>query len=325
MNTRSISCIAMLVLSTTAFGQATGNARAQGYPKRPVSYIVPYGPGSGNDLIARIVARKVSDNWGQPVVVVNRPGATGGIGLELTAKAQPDGHTIVISSTSQIINQHLSKVRYDFLRDFAPVSLSGTMPYAVSVLNTFPAKSLKELVAMAKSSPGKFNYTGTVGSIAHFMGDILKSAAGIDIVMIPNKLAAEAEADVLAGRIEIWMATLSTTLRQVKADKVRVLAVGGDKRASELPNVPTMTEAGYPRANVVAEYFILAPVGTPKPIIDVLNREIVKAIGSKDVQQRLVAAGVEPSSSSPQEVGARLKSEVARWEKIVKESGIRLE
>ena len=231
----------------------------------------------------------------------------------------------MIASTSQIINQHLSKVRYDFLRDFAPVSLSGSMPYAVSVLNTFPAKSLKELIALAKANPGKFNYTGTVGSIAHFMGEMLKTAANIDIVMIPNKLAAEAEADVLGGRIEIWMATLSTTLRQVRADKVRVLAVGSDKRASELPNVPTMTEAGYSRANVVADYFVLAPAGTPKPLIAILNGEIVKAIGNKEVADRLVAAGVEPISSSPQEVGARLKSEVARWEKIVKESGIRLE
>jgi tripartite-type tricarboxylate transporter receptor subunit TctC len=323
--TRWILGIIVLLLSTTALAATASDARAQDYPKRPVSYIVPYGPGSGNDVIARIVARKVSDNWGQPVVVVNRPGATGGIGLELTAKAQPDGHTIVIASTSQIINQHLSKVRYDFLRDFTPVSLSGSMPYAVSVLNTFPAKSLKELVALAKAQPGKFNYTGTVGSIAHFMGDMLKSAANIDIVMIPNKLAAEAEADVLGGRIEIWMATLSTTLRQARADKVRVLAVGGDKRASELPNVPTMTEAGYPRANVVADYFILAPAGTPRPIVDVLNSEIVKAIGDREVKERLVAAGVEPTSSSPQEVGARLKSEVSRWEKIVKESGIRLE
>jgi tripartite-type tricarboxylate transporter receptor subunit TctC len=259
------------------------------------------------------------------VVVVNRAGATGGIALEATAKAAPDGYTIVIASTSQIINQHLSSMRYDFLRDFAPVSLSGTLPYAVSVLNSFPAKSLKDLVAMARSSPGKLNYTGTIGSIAHFMGEMLKSGGNIDIVMIPNKLAADAEADVLAGRIEIYFSTLSAALRQVKAGKLRVLAVCGEKRAAELPDVPTMTEAGYPKLDVVAAYYILAPAGTPKPIVTALNREIVKAIDAKDVRERLAAAGVEPMSSSPEELGALVKSEVARWGKIVKESGIRLE
>jgi tripartite-type tricarboxylate transporter receptor subunit TctC len=284
---------------------------------------VPYGPGSGNDVIARIVAKKIGDNWGYSIVVVNRAGATGGIALELTANAPADAHAIVIASTSQIINQHLSKVRYDFLRDFTPVALSGSLPYAVSVLKSFPVGSVKELVALARAHPGKMNFTGTVGSIAHFMGEMLKSAGGIDIVMIPNKLAAEA--DVLAGGIEIWFATLSTTLRQARPGKVKVLAVSGEQRSAELPNVPTMAQAGYPQASVVAGYFILAPAGTPKPIVDMLNGEIVRAIGDKEVRERLAAAGVEPTSSTPQELGALLKSEVARWEKIVKASGIRLE
>lgn len=302
-----------------------GAVHAQAFPKKPITYIVPYGPGSGNDVIARIVAKKISDNWGHSIVVVNRAGATGGIALELTASAPPDGHTIVIASTSQIINQHLSKVRYDFLSDFTPVALSGSLPYAVSVLKSFPVGSVKELVALARAHPGKMNFTGTVGSIAHFMGEMLKSAGGIDIVMIPNKLAAEAEADVLAGRIEIWFATLSTTLRQARPGKVKVLAVSGDTRSAEIPHVPTMAQAGYPQASVVAGYFILAPAATPKPIVDTLNGEIVRAIGDREVRERLAAAGVEPTSSTPQELGTLLKSEVARWEKIVKASGIRLE
>ena len=315
----------MGALPAVAFGMTICDAAAQGYPKRPIAYVVPYGPGSGNDVIARIVARKVTDNWGQQVVVVNRPGATGGIGLELTANAQPDGHTMVIASTSQIINQHLSKVRYDFLRDFAPVSLSGTMPYAVVVLNTYPAKSLKDLVAMAKANPGKLNYTGTIGSIAHFMGEMLKSSGNVDIVMVPNKLSSESEVDVLSGRIEILISTLSTAIRLVKAGRVRVLGVGGGKRSSEMPEVPTMAEAGYPKLDVVAAYYILVPAKTPKPIIDVLNGQIVKAIAEKEVKERLIAAGVEPNSSTPQELGALVKSDVVRWEKIVRESGIRLE
>jgi tripartite-type tricarboxylate transporter receptor subunit TctC len=313
------------VLAVLAF-QATASAYAQqGYPRRPIAYIVPYGPGSGNDVIARIVARKISDNWGQQVVVVNRPGATGAIGLELTASAQPDGHTMVIASTSQIINQHISKVRYDFLRDFSHVSLSGTMPYAVVVLNTYPAKSLKELVAIAKANPGKLNYTGTIGSIAHFMGEMLKSAGGIDIVMVPNKLAAESEVDVLAGRIEIWISTLSTAIKQAKAGKVRVLGVGGGKRSAELPEAPTMAEAGYSKLDVVAAYYILTPAKTPNAVNNTLNGQFVKAIADKDVKEKLVAVGVEPTTSTPLELAALVKSDVEKWGKVVKESGFRLE
>lgn len=302
-----------------------GGAHAQGYPKRPIAYIVPYGAGSGNDVIARIVARKISENWGQQIVVVNRPGATGAIGLEHTANAQPDGHTMVIASTSQIINQHISKVRYDFMRDFAPVSLSGTMPYAVVVLNTFPAKSMKELVAMAKASPGKLNYTGTIGSIAHFMGEMLKSSGGVDIVMVANKLSSEAEVDVLAGRIEIWIATMSAALKYAKSGRVRVLGVGGGKRSAELPDAPTMAEAGFPRLDVVAAYYILTPARTPVAINQVLNTQFVKAIADKDIKDRLMAVGVEPTSSSPQELEAWVKSDFAKWGKIVKETGFRLE
>ena len=298
---------------------------AQNFPRKPITFVVPYGPGAGNDVIARILQKKVTENWGQSVIVVNRPGATGGIALETTAAAPPDGHTIVIGSSSQIVNQYLSKVRYDFLRDFVPATLSGTSAYAVSVLKSFPANSLKELIALAKAHPGKMNYTGTIGSIAHFMGWLIKTDAKIDIVMIPNKLATGAEADVLAGRIELWIATVSTSMRQVRAGKVKVLAVSGDKRWTELPNVPTVTELGYPRANLVANYYIMAPVGISKPIVDTLNAEFVKALGDKEVRERLLAAGVEASSSTPEEAASLRKNEVVRWEKIVRESGIRID
>lgn len=325
MNTRGGSRSGMLFLLLAAWALTAGHAHAQAYPKKAITYIVPYGPGSGNDVIARLVGKRISDNWGHSIVVVNRAGATGGIALELTANAPPDGHTIVIASTSQIINQHLSKVRYDFLRDFAPISLSGSLPYAISVLKAFPVNSLKELVALARTHPGKMNYTGTVGSIAHFMGDMLKSAGKIDIVMIPNKLVADAEADVLGGRIEIWFATVSSTLRHVRPGRIKALAVAGDKRSTELPDVPTFTEAGYPTLNVVAGYFVLAPAGTPKPIIDTLNAEFVKALADKEVSTGLAAAGVEAKSSTPEELAALVRSEVARWGKIAKDSGIRLQ
>jgi tripartite-type tricarboxylate transporter receptor subunit TctC len=325
MNAKWISRLAILAMPLAGFSLTASDARAQGYPNKPITFVVPYGPGSGNDVIARILANKLSENWGNPVMVLNRAGATGAVGLETTAKAAPDGYSIVIASTSQMINQHLSKVRYDMVRDFAPVSLSGTLSYSAAVLASFPAKTLNELVAMAKSNPGKLNYTGTIGSIAHFMGEMLKSAGNIDLVMIPNKLIADAEADVVSGRVEIWFAPLNNVLPYAKTGKMTVLGITGDKRAAELPDVPTMAEAGFPALDISANYYILAPAGTPKPIIAALNSEFVKAMGSKDVRDRLAAVGVDPTSSSPEEAGAVLKSEVARWGKIVKESGIRVD
>ncbi len=325
MNMQWISRIAMLVLSTAGFALAAGNARAQSYPNKPITLIVPYGPSTGIDVVARVVAQRMSESYGQPVVVENRPGATGGIGMEMTAKAPPDGYTIIIASGSQIINQHASKARYDIEKEFAPVSLAATQPLVLVVSNSSPAKSMNELVALAKSRPGKLNYAGTPGSTFHFMGEMLKSAKGLDIVMIPYKSTTDALPDLISGRVEIWFTQMPTALPLVKAGKVRVLGVSGEKRAALLPDVPTMAEAGIPTLNVSSTLFILAPAATPKPIVDALNSEIVKAIGTKEVRDRLTASGFETKSSTPEELGAFIKSEVVRWGKIVKESGIRLE
>ena len=207
-----------------------GATHAQTYPARPITFVVPFGPGTGNDIIARIIAQKVTENWGNNVVVENRPGASGAIAMEITAKAQPDAHNAVIASTTLIVNQLVSKVRYDVLRDYAPVSVVGSMPYVLAVNQNSPAKSINDLIAMAKARPSKMNYAGILGGVPHFMGEMLKSAGGIDIVMVPNKLSAESEVEVLAGRIEIWISTLSTAIKQAKAGKVRVLGVGGGKR-----------------------------------------------------------------------------------------------
>ncbi len=314
-----ILTVALLVL-------LAGTAAAQqAYPNRPITLVVPYGPGSGNDVIARILAAKISDNWGHPVVVVNRPGATGGLALETVAKSAPDGYTIVIASTSQIVNQHLSNMRYDFLRDFAPVSLAGSMPFVVAVLSKFPANTMRDLVEVAKTSPRKLNHTGTVGSIQHFMAELLKSTAKIDMVLVPTKLVADGEADVLSGRVEVWIITFNSALARAKSGTVKVLAITGDRRSPELPNVPTMDEAGFPALNIVAAYYILAPVGTPSSITGILNREFVKAMDSKEVKDRLAAAGVTPKSSTPEELGALLKRDVPKWGKIVKDSGVRVD
>jgi tripartite-type tricarboxylate transporter receptor subunit TctC len=317
--------IAVLALTMGAFALAAGDAGAQSYPSRPITFLVPYGPGTGNDVIARIVAQKVMENWGHLIVVENRPGAAGSIALEATARAAPDGYTIVIASTSQIVFQHASKVRYDMGRDYASISLPGSLPYVVAVSSASPARSLKELVAMAKAAPGKLNYAGQIGGVPQFMGEMLKAAGGIDIAMVPYKSSTDAESDVVAGRVEILFTTLATAVTLAKGGKIRVLGIGGNKRAAVLPDAPTMAEAGFPALDASVDFFILAPAATPKPIVAALSSEIVKAIGAKDVRDKLAAAGVEPKGSGQEETDALLKSEVARWGKIVKDSGVRVE
>ncbi len=322
MNTRSLCLNALLLLSAS---MASMQSSAQAYPTKPITIIVPFGPGSGNDVIARIVGQKVAENWGNPVVVENRPGASGGIGMEFTARAAPDAHTIVIGSTSHIVNQFVSKVRYDILKDFAPVSVTGSLPYVVAVTQASATKSMNDLIASAKSRPGKLNYAAVPGGVPHFMGEMLKSARGLDIMMIPYKSTTDAEVDVIAGRVEIWFTTLASALPLARGGKVRVLGIAGDKRAATLPDVPTMAEIGLPTVDVTVGFFFLTAAAAPRSNIAALNREIVKAIDAKDVRERFAAAGVDAKSSSMDELDGLLKSEVARWSKIIKESGIRIE
>jgi tripartite-type tricarboxylate transporter receptor subunit TctC len=314
-----------VLLPTAAFGFAAGPALGQAFPTKPIAFIVPYGPGTGNDVIARLISNKVTENWGQPIVVDNRPGAAGAIGTDLTAKAAPDGHTILIASTSQILNQFISKVNYDILKDFAPVIVPGTLPYVLAVPNASPAKSIKELVAFAKSMPGKVNYAGTFGSLPHFLGEMLKTAAGIDITLINYKSTTDAVPDVLANRVEIWFTTMASAVPLAKAGKVKVLGVAGKQRAAVLPDVPTMAEAGFPTLDVSASFYVLAPAATPRPVVAALNREMAKALASPDVKEKLAAAGVAEKSTTPEEASAMLKSEVASWAKVVKESGVKME
>jgi tripartite-type tricarboxylate transporter receptor subunit TctC len=325
MDARWLICNALSLLGIAGYGLAAGAARAQGYPTRAVTFTVPFGPGSGNDVIARIVAHKVTENWSQPVVVENRPGASGGIAMELTARAPADGHSVVIASTSHIVNQFVSKVRYDMLKDFSPVALSGTLPFVVAVTHASPVKSMSDLVVIAKSRPGKLNYAAVPGGVPHFMGEMLKSARGLEIVMIPYKSTTDAEVDVIAGRVEIWFTTMASALPLVKGNKVRVLGVSGAKRSAMLPEVPTMAENGLSGVDVTVGFYFLTAAAAPRTAVVALNREIVRAIESPDVRDRLVAAGVEPRSSTPEELDSLLKSEVARWGRIIKDSGVRLE
>jgi tripartite-type tricarboxylate transporter receptor subunit TctC len=308
-----------------AFSAAVGPVAAQTYPVRPISFIVPYGPGSGNDIIARLIAQKIGDGMGHPLVVENRSGAAGAIGTELAAKAAPDGHTILIASTSQTINPYVTKVNYDLLKDFSTVIVPATLPYVLAVPGASPAKSIKELVALCKASPGKFNYAGTFGSASHFMGEMLKSAGDVDIALVSYKSTSDAVADVIANRVGIWFTTTATGVPLAKGGKIRIIGVSGKERLGVLPDTPTMVEAGFPTLDVGVNFYILTASASPKSAVARLNQEIGKAAASKEVKDKLAAQGVDAKVTTPEEASAILKAEIAHWGKVVKDSGVKMQ
>jgi tripartite-type tricarboxylate transporter receptor subunit TctC len=316
---------ARLPLVLAALALAGAEAAAQSFPARPISFIVPYGPGSGNDLIARVIAQKIGDSMGHPLVVENRSGAAGAIGTELTAKAAPDGHTILIASTSQTINPYVTKVNYDLLRDFAAVIVPATLQYVLAVPTASPAKSIKELVALCKANPGKFNYAGTYGSASHFMGEMLKSAGKIDISLVSYKSTSDAVADVVANRVGIWFTTTATGIPLAKSGKVRIIGVSGKERLPVLPDTPTMVEAGFPTLDVGVNFYILTAAASPKTAVQRLNQEFAKALATKEVKDKLAAQGVDAQVTTPEEASAILREEIARWGKVVKESGVKMQ
>jgi tripartite-type tricarboxylate transporter receptor subunit TctC len=314
-----------VLLSASALGLGARHAAGQTYPSKPVAFIVPYGPGSGNDLIARVIAQKVGNAMGQPLVVENRSGAAGAIAMDLTAKAAPDGHTIVIASTSQTINPYVSKVNYDLVRDFAAVIVPATLPYVLALPSASPANSIKELVAVCKANPGKFNYAGTFGSASHLMGEMLKSAGQIDISLVSYKSTSDAVADVVANRVGIWFTTTATGVPLAKGGKVKIIGVSGKQRIPVLPDTPTMTEAGYPTLDVGVNFYILAPAKTPGAVVATLNQQLGKALASKEVKDKLGAAGVDATVTTPDETTTILKNEIAHWGRVVKESGVKMQ
>lgn len=302
-----------------------GGVGAQPFPNRPVTIIVPYGVGTGNDVIARAIAEKIAAPLGRPVVIENRPGASGGLGAEMAARARPDGYTLFIGSTTNIVNQHASQVRYHITKDFAPVALVAGLPTMFLVPASLPAATMGEFVSLAKARPGAINYAAPPGSVLHLLGEMFRSEAGIDIVLIPYKSTTDATADVISGRVGLWITTPATAMPQMKAGKARALAMAGEKRSELLPEVPTMTEAGFPAINISLTYFILAPAGTPKPVVDRLNAEMMKALETKDVKDRLQSQGVVPMGSTPEALEAHLAQEDLRWGKVVRQAKFKVD
>jgi tripartite-type tricarboxylate transporter receptor subunit TctC len=305
----------------------TQAAAAESYPTRPIRFIVPFPPGGGNDIVARIVGTKLADGLGQPVVIDNRGGAGGTLGTDLAAKAPRDGYTLLVNNISLAVNHSLvRKLPYDTLKDLAPVSLIGRQANVVVVHPDLAAKSIRELLALARAKPGELNYgSGGQGSASHLAAEMLKLMSRVNMVHVPYKGLGPALTDLVGGRLELIISTLASALPHMKANRLRPLAVTTARRSVFFPDVPTMDEAGVKGYEFSTWYGLLVPAGTPDATIDRLNAETRKAIASSAVKEQFAAQGLEPATSSAQEFAAYLKSEVAKWGKVIRAAGVTAE
>jgi len=303
-------------------------AAAQQYPVRPVRFVVPFAPGGSTDTLARTMGIKLADALGQQVVVDNRPGGNGDIGMLIVAKAPADGYTILLGYIANlaIAPSLYAKMPYDPVTDYSPVTQVATSPNVLTAHPSVPAKGLKELVALAKAKPGQVNFASTgVASVGHLTGELLNNLAGMKMTHVPYKGGGQAIIDLLGGHVQVMFSGFSAAMPHIKSGKVRALAVTGAKRSPALPEVPTIAEQGFPGVEATAWYGVLAPAGTPKPIVTRLHGEIVKILKQSDVTERLGALGFEIVGGTPEQFGAYIRSEIKKWEKVVKASGAKPE
>ena len=315
----------MLLIAALGAGLA---ACAYGYPDKPIRLLLPYPPGAGSDVIARLLAQKLSDNVGQQILVDNRGGAGGNIGMELAAKASPDGYTLVLALTSQLaINPGLyPKLPYDPVKDYAPIALLASAPYVLVIHPALAAATVRELIVLAKSRRGGLTFASAGnGSGAHLAAELLKSMAGIDMVHVPYKGAGPALPDLIAGQVQLMFATHSASGQHVRAGRLRALAVTTAKRSSALPDLPTIAESGVPGYDSSVWYGLLAPARTPARIITRLNGEVIRVLNSTDLRDRIRIEAVEPIGSTPEFFAGYIRSELAKWAQVVKGSGAKID
>lgn len=304
---------------------ATGSA-AQNYPSKPIRFIVPFAAGGGTDFVARIAGQQLNEALGQPVVVDNRGGASGVIGTELAAKAAPDGYTLLLGSAGPLSIQPGLSVRlpYDPLKDFAPVTLVSSMPYVLVAHPSLPAKNVQELIALARAKPGQLNFGAPgSGTTTHLATELFKMLAKIDVVHVPYKGVAPALADLLGGQVQFMSGDLNTVMPQVKAGRLRALAVTGAQRSPIVPELPTIAESGLPGYAASGWFGVLAPAATPRSIITRLNAVIVKGLMSTEARERLAALGGEVVGNTPAEFAAYLRDDLAKWSRVIKAIGLK--
>ncbi len=316
------------VLAGLAAALLATAALAQSYPAKTIRLIVPFAAGGGNDNVARLVGKHLSDSLGQPLVIDNRPGAGGALGAEVAAKSAPDGYTLFLGGVgSHAINPNLNeRLPYDAVRDFAPVALLASAPLVLVVHPSVPAASFKAFVALARSKPGQLNYASNGnGSSSHLAAVMFDSMTGVDMVHVPYKGLSPALTDLLSGRVQLMFSSVVAILPHIKAGKLRGLAVTGGKRLSSMPELPTLAESGLAGYEASSWYGVLAPAGTPKEIIARLNAETVKALDRPEVKNSLLAEGAEPIGGTPEQFAAHIKSENERLGKLIGDAKIRLE
>jgi tripartite-type tricarboxylate transporter receptor subunit TctC len=325
--------VSRLLLSSLASlallpGITQAQATPSNYPVKSVRWIVPFAPAGPTDLMSRAVAEKLSQRLGQSFVIDNRPGAGGNIGAEVVAHSAPDGYTLMIGHVgTHAINASLyPKLAFDPIRDFTPISLIATLPLALVLHPSVPAKDARELIAYAKTKPGQLNFASAGnGGPTHLTGELLKSMAAINIVHVPYKGNAAALTDLVAGRVQMMFSNMLTSMPHVRAGKLRAIAVSSPSRSPQAPNLPTIAESGVPGFSSVPWYGALGPAGLPRPILEKLSTEIAQAVTQPDMRERFVNQGVDLQASTPAEFAVLIKSELVKWRKVVREAGAKVD
>jgi len=301
---------------------------AQQYPTRPVRFVVPFPAGGSVDTLGRTIGPRLADALGQQIVVDNRPGGNGNIGMEIVAQSRPDGHTIVLAYIANlaIAPSLFGKLPFDPVKDFAPVTQVATSPNVLTAHPSVPAKSLTELIALARAKPGEVSFASTgIASVGHLTGELLNNLAGVKMTHVPYKGGGQAIIGLLGGHVQVMFSGFSAAMPHIKSGKIRALAVTGARRSPVLADVPTIAEQGFPGVEATAWYGVLAPARAPKPIVSRLHGEVVRILKLPDVTQRLDSLGFEIVGSTPEEFGAYIRSEIKKWEKVVKASGAKPE
>jgi tripartite-type tricarboxylate transporter receptor subunit TctC len=311
-----------------ALGPAWPAAGAQmdRYPTKPIRIVVPFTPGGSNDLVARVIAQRLNETWKQPIVIDNRPGAGSTIGIEIVVRAAPDGYTLLSTSGGIAINVSLYRLSFNPVIDLAPVALLAQMPYLLAVNPSLPARSTQEFIKLAKAQPGKLAYSSSgAGTSSHLAMEMFKSATKINLLHVSYKGGGPAVNAVIGGEVQATFNVITGPLPHVRSGRLRALAVSSAKRAEVAPDLPTVGESGVPGFELIAWYNMFAPAGTPRAVVKQLNAEINRMLEDPQVRERFHSLGVAPLSGTPEALGERLKFEVARWAKLIKEAGIKLQ
>jgi tripartite-type tricarboxylate transporter receptor subunit TctC len=302
----------------------SGTAAWGAYPEKPIRLIVPSPPGGGNDIMARLAGQKLTEAWAKQVVVDNRPGAGGVIAFEMAARAEPNGYTLLLGSTNFTVLPDMTKVNYDPIKDFAPVSLIAKSMNILLVHPAVPAKSTKELIALAKANPGKLNYGTAIATSVHLAAELFKAMAGVDIVLVSYKGMGPALLDVVAGNVDVAFSNPAASYSYVQAGRLRALAVTGERRSSVLPDVPTIAESAIAGFEASTWWGILAPAGTPAAVVSELNGTLAHALTQREMTDRFAALGADPVGGPPQRLAEHLNSEIPKWRKVIRAANIRL-